>query len=216
MSAIDDERSIARRWFLRRFTTTFAATGAALAAAGVRLRAQSSPAVAWQPVRHAEDDWLSQIGSKHRFVLDTTTPDGFSSALQFANNYYTANKAGYGLNDSDLGVVIVARHNSTQQAYASAIWTKYRPALVKAAGATELPDVADRLNALIDRGVHFAVCQMATRRIAGTIAKETNSTQDKVYEELAANLVRNAHLVPAGIVAVNRAQERGYSLAHAG
>ena len=29
--------------------------------------------------------------------------------------------------------------------------------------------------------------------------------------ELAANLLANAHLVPAGIVAVNRAQERGYS-----
>jgi intracellular sulfur oxidation DsrE/DsrF family protein len=34
--------------------------------------------------------------------------------------------------------------------------------------------------------------------------------------ELAANLVGNSRLVPAGIVAVNRAQERGYSFAYVG
>ena len=30
--------------------------------------------------------------------------------------------------------------------------------------------------------------------------------------ELVANIVSNARMVPAGIVAVNRAQERGYTL----
>ena len=32
------------------------------------------------------------------------------------------------------------------------------------------------------------------------------------YNELAANLVPNSHMVAAGIVAVNRAQERGFTL----
>ena len=149
-------------------------------------------------------------------MFDTTTPDGFSSALLYANNYFIANQTGYGLKDSDLAVVIVARHHATQFAYNEGIWTKYRDELVKAAEATTLPDLADRLNALLKRGAHLAVCQMATRRIAGSIAKSTGGNPDRVYDELAANLVTNAHLVPAGIVAVNRAQERGYSFAHAG
>jgi intracellular sulfur oxidation DsrE/DsrF family protein len=34
-------------------------------------------------------------------------------------------------------------------------------------------------------------------------------------KEMAANLIPNARLVPAGIVAVNRAQERGYSFVYA-
>ncbi len=212
----DDRRSVARRWFLSRFGATVAATGATLAAAGGRLRAQSSSTTPWQPARHAQDDWLSQLPGSHRFVLDTTSPDGFSSALNFANNYFTANRSSYGLSDSDLAVLVVARHHSTQFAYSDAIWTKYRAELAKAASVTELPDVAERLNALLKRGVHLAVCQLATRRIAGSIAKATNSSQDKIYDELAANLVQNAHLVAAGIVAVNRAQERGYSLANAG
>ena len=149
-------------------------------------------------------------------MFDTTTPDGFNSALRFANNYFVANQTGYGLKDGDLAVVIVARHHSTQHAYNNTIWTKYRAELVKAAELATLPDFAEPLEGLLARGAHLAVCQMATRRIAGSIARATGGNADKVYEELAGNLVRNAHLVPAGIVAVNRAQERGYSFAHAG
>jgi intracellular sulfur oxidation DsrE/DsrF family protein len=35
---------------------------------------------------------------------------------------------------------------------------------------------------------------------------------DTIYNELVANLISNSRMVPAGIVTVNRAQERGYSL----
>jgi intracellular sulfur oxidation DsrE/DsrF family protein len=69
------------------------------------------------------------------------------------------------------------------------------------------------LDAMLKRGLHLAVCGMATRRIAGMIAKKNNSAPDAVYKELAANLLPNAHIVAAGIVAVNRAQERGYTAA---
>jgi len=178
------------------------------------MKAQA-PAAAWQPARHGQDDWLSQIPGQHRFVFDTTTPDGFSNALLYASNYFTGNQSGYGLKDEDLALLIVARHNSTQQAYNAAMWTQYRREFAAAAGAAELPDLTERLNALLKRGVHLAVCQMATRRIAGSIAKSTGGNQDRIYDELAANLAANGHLVPAGIVAVNRAQERGYSLANA-
>jgi hypothetical protein len=60
---------------------------------------------------------------------------------------------------------------------------------------------------------------MATRRTATTFAQKAGAGADDkakidaLYKELTANLVPNAHIVPAGIVAVNRAQERGYTLA---
>ena len=63
--------------------------------------------------------------------------------------------------------------------------------------------------------MHFAVCQMATRRFAGVIANANKLDVEAVYTELASNLVKNSHLVPAGIVAINRAQERGYAFANA-
>ena len=73
-----------------------------------------------------------------------------------------------------------------------------------------------RLDELLRQGVHLAVCQMATRNLAGIIAKATGTDTDNIYKELVANLLSNAHMVPAGIVAVNRAQERGYSFVYAG
>jgi len=57
---------------------------------------------------------------------------------------------------------------------------------------------------------------MATNRIAGVIAAAVKSTQPEIYKELAANLLPNGHIVAAGVVAVNRAQERGYTMLSAG
>src|SRR5689334_21535056 len=101
MSRHDRDWMFGRRWFFSRFGATVAATGAALSATGVQIRAQSGGAQPWQPARHAQDDWLSQLQGQHRFILDTTSPDGFSNALTFANNYFVANDSGYGLKDAD-------------------------------------------------------------------------------------------------------------------
>ena len=71
------------------------------------------------------------------------------------------------------------------------------------------------IDALAKQDVKFAVCSMATARLAGSIAQSIGGTADDVKAELIANLVANARMVPAGIVAVSRAQERGYTLVSA-
>jgi intracellular sulfur oxidation DsrE/DsrF family protein len=48
------------------------------------------------------------------------------------------------------------------------------------------------------------------------VARSTGGSADAVFEELGKNLVKNAHLTPAGIVAVGRAQERGFAFGYAG
>jgi intracellular sulfur oxidation DsrE/DsrF family protein len=226
---------VARRSFLSRFGAGMTMLGAATAA-GDPAEAQSAGSGTWQPGRHAQDDWLDQVPGRHRFVFDTTSPAGFGAALLYANNFFLANQAGYGLGNADAAVVIVARHNSTQFAYADAIWAKYGTPIARGADFEDpktkerpvinvynapgygalLPSGGTTLDALVKRGVHFAVCQMATRRIAGVIAAAAGGTADAVFDELAANLIPNAHMVPAGIVALNRAQERGYTFAHGG
>ena len=202
-----------------------------------RAEAQSAAAgTSWRPSRHAQDDWLDQIAGSHRFIIDTVSPEGLGNSLLFANNFFIANQTGYGLGNADIALVIVLRHNSTAFAYTDAIWGKYggpigdagsfddpktkaRPSINvynKSDYGGALPNFGVTLDALIGRGVHFAVCQMATRRIAGVIATARGANTDEIYKELTSNLIRNAHLAPAGIVAVNRAQERGYTFANAG
>jgi len=226
----DKTPTVARRSFLSRLGVGMTAAGATIGSSVAS--AQAPPAGArWQPGRHAQDDWLDQLPGQHRFVFDTTSPAAFGSALLYANNYFLANQNGYGLGNGELAVVIVVRHNSTQFAYNDALWAKYgvnltqptsfndpetrqapKVNLFNAAGlAAKLPSLGTTLDSLLKKGVHLAVCQMATRRFAAAIAQATGGTADAVYNELAANLVENSHMVPAGIVAVNRAQERGYS-----
>jgi len=229
-------RAAERRSFLSRLAAGAAAfSGVVLS--GQSANAQSSAPASFKPARHSQDDWLDSLPGSHRFVIDTTSPLGFGSALLYTNNFFAANKAGYGLGFADAAVVIVARHNSTPFAYNDGIWRKYGTAIGDAAGnfddpktkmrpsanvynittyGTALPNGGIVLDALTGAGVHFAVCDMATHRFARAIAAATKGNDEEIYKELASNLIRNAHLVAAGIVAVNRAQERGYSFANAG
>ena len=194
------------------------ALGAAAVAAAPVVTAQSTENTRWRAARHAQDDWFDELSGQHRLVFDTTTSTGLSSALTFANNYYVANQSGYGLQNADLAVVIVARHSSTPFAFNESIWAKYGTPISNFIDRTKEPAktniYARQLNGVIGRGAHLAVCAMATRALAGSIAREAGSTQDEIFTEISANLLPNSHLVPAGIVAVARAQERGYAFVH--
>jgi len=221
-----------RRWFLDHLGSALTGVGAAIAIMPATARAQSAANPNWQPARHELDDWFDKGSAKHRFVFDAPSPDGFGGALLYANNYYIANQSGYGLENSDLAVVIVARHNSMPFALNDAMWAKYGAPISQQINFTDpktkqppsanlylnaTPGMANlgvSLDSLLKRGMQLAVCQMATRAVAGTIARAVGSTANEIYDELAANLVSNSHLVPAGIVAVNRAQERGYSFVY--
>ena len=211
-----------RRSFLTRFNAGAAAI-AALAVGGVaRAQVKSAPATRFEPTRHDKDDWMDALPGKHRLVIDTTSVDGFRDGLLFASNFMLANRNDYGLQNQDLAVIVVARHMSTGYAYNNDMWAKYGASLAGQpsadAQATEPPRAnpsAASLVALSKQGVQFAVCAMATRRLAGVIARAVGGNADAVNTELIANLVTNGRMVPAGIVAVNRAQERGYSLVSA-
>jgi intracellular sulfur oxidation DsrE/DsrF family protein len=186
--------------------------------------AQDKPAPAgrFEPARHDKDDWMDQIPGKHRLVVDTTSEDGFRDGLLFASNFMLGNRNDYGLQDRDMAVIVVARHLSTQYGFNEVMWVKYGATFAgpAAAGAQakEAPKAnpqAASLAALSTQGVQFAVCSMATRRLAGQIARAVSGNADAIFAELGANLVSNARLVPAGIIAVNRAQERGYTFVRA-
>ena len=220
-----------RRQLIARLGTTAAAV-----ALGGGAAAAQTPARSFQPIRHEQDNWLDEIPGRHRLILDTTTPDGFGDALAFLNNYFNVNGNAYGLKDEDLAVVLVARHLSTLFAYTDAVWAKYgtqitartnfndpktkQPPKINLFNAPDYgPALTNRgttLDALLKRGLRVAVCQTATRNNATAFATATGQTADAVFNELAASLIsRSARLVPAGIITVNNAQERGYSLVRA-
>lgn len=231
---LEETLPVARRSLLTRFGAGAAVLGAGTTAL-LPLRAEAA-AAGFQPARHAVDDWLDAPKGSHRMVIDSSTADGGGSAMLYAANFFTANKAGYNLDAPAIAVVVVLRHFATAFAYNDAIWAKYGAVLSeitnfkdpksKAAPTTNLYNSSDyglmltnfgnTISSLVQKNVQFAVCNLATRFFAGVIADKTKSSADAIYQELASNLIPNAHMVAAGVLGASRAQERGYTFLYAG
>jgi intracellular sulfur oxidation DsrE/DsrF family protein len=221
-----------RRSFIARLSAGVTAFATTIVGGAGAVQGQSLPVGRWQPARHEKDDWLDQLPGKHRLVFDTTKPDGFGEAIAFASNFIRVNQSDYSIPERELAVIIVARSRSTPFAYNDAMWAKYGVPMAARTNFTDpktkdapkvnvyrsadygaqLPNRGTTLDSLLKQGVQLAVCQVATRNFAGAIADVVGAKTDNIYDELVANILSNARMVPAGIVAVNRAQERGYSL----
>ena len=139
------------------------------------------------------------------------------------------------LQDADLAVVIVARHHSTPYALNDAMWAKYGAGLTQLTGFndpnTKQPPAANvynspaygaallnrgvMLDSLLKRGVQLAVCEIGTYTAASMIAPGAGGDVAAINAELTRNCLANTHMVSAGIVTINRAQERGYTFAYA-
>ena len=220
------ESSMARRMFLTRFGVGVGAVGAAAVSSQAALP-QGAAETAFRPARHPQDDWYDKIPGVHRYVFDTFSAEGIGWGLQFASNYFTASEQAYNLKETDLAVLIVARHKATPFAYNDSIWAKYGKQLseqteyvdpktkeapkINVYGPSGETPQAGKMEMLIKKGAQFAVCSTSTRGIATRIAKANSLEVDAVVKEITSNLIGNARMVPAGVIAVNRAQEHGYS-----
>lgn len=214
--------------------TMLGSIGAAIAvvAAGSARAAAQAPAQPFQPARHPQDEWLNQVPGRHRTIIDCASTSGAGTGLLYANNILLANKTGYQLADGDVAIVVCLRHEATVFAYNDAMWAKYGAAISKGVKFTDpktngaptrnllnadgydavLSNMGVTIAELVPRGVQFAVCGLATRGSAAMIARSAGGNADEIYKEIIANLIPNSHVMAAGVVAVNRAQEYGYTL----
>ena len=224
----EDQGAIARRKVVTALGTGVLALGAAAAPRGA-----SAKESGWQPTLEEQDDWM-ELPGRHRLVFDATSADGAGESLFYARNYININKSAYGIEQSQLATIIILRHAGTVFGYDDAMWAKYGKVFSNMAKFTDpktkeaptsnlmdvknfgpgLPNNGATLSDLAGMGVQFAICGAATTLISSMIARETKGKAEDVHQELASHLVPNGRLVPAGIVAVNRAQERGYAVSY--
>ena len=218
-------------WTRRSLVTGLGAAAAAFALGSKPAGAQA-PATAFKPTRHPQDAWLDAVPGKHRSFIDCSTVSGAGEGILYANNLYVANKSGYGVDEKDVAVVVCMRHFATVFAYTNAIWGKYGKAMSDLVGFTDpktkqvpmtnllysadygmtMSNLGNTIPSVVMRGTQFAICDMATHFISGQVAAAVKGSPDDRYKEFAANLIPNGRLVAAGVVAVNRAQEFGYTL----
>jgi intracellular sulfur oxidation DsrE/DsrF family protein len=223
MTRIPDTRvgSPERRSFLNRF-----GAGAAAVAGLVLGRGAQAQTAKFEAARHDPDNWMDMPG-KHRFLLDTHAQDGVGNALLWGANYIRTHQSAYGVQASDLAFIIVVRHRSVSFGYNDAMWAKYGAIFSRQLNLVdpktkEAPKVniynygedgspRGSWETMAKAGVQVAVCSTATRTLSGGVARATSQDVEDVVKELSANLVSNGRMVPAGIIAVAHAIERGYA-----
>ena len=174
--------------------------------------------------------WLDKITGKHKQFFDAVEPNqGF--ALVFAWGWLNMNKDTYGLTDKDLTAVVGLRHFAMPFALSDAMWAKYKigesfkiddPATKAPAvrnpvlHADGVPFPGAELPTLVSRGVIFTACNVATAKISEKLSGNAGVTPDVAYKEWVAALQPGVTLVPIGVLAVNRAQEKGCTYCYGG
>ncbi len=212
----------------RAFLTRLATGSAALAAGGVALQlgaAEAEGASSAAELSPMSDAWLTKLTGKHKQYFDTSQiNDGF--ALGFAMNFLNLNNQAYNLPDSNLSAVVGLRHFALPMAFTDDIWARYKlgetfkimdPATKAPAvrnffyhpqdGDLMFPGMA--IDKLLARGVTFTVCNVALGVLSGKTSKNAGVTPEVAKAQWTAGVIPGMVLVPAGVLAVNRAQEKG-------
>ena len=104
--------------------------------------------------------------------------------------------------------LVVFRKVGTAPAYTDAMWTKYGIAEVEKINGSANPFAA-KIAGLQQRNMQPLVCNVALTFYARRLAAKVNAKPEDVADDLRANLLPGAILVPSGIFALTRAQHAG-------
>ena len=218
----------------RRSVITGLGIAAGVAVSSSISNAQEKP-VDFVPARYAEDAWMDRLAGKHRAFIDTASPKGGADAMLYANNMLNAHTRAYGGSESDFALIVCLRHFSTPFGFNDSIWEKYGEDLdsmikfpdpttgkapkINLLNTDERMMVANRgntIDSLKARGVTFAICDNAAHVFSGVLASRGHGSAESIYEEMRASAIEDSIFVAAGVLAVTRAQEYGYSLLSTG
>ena len=172
-----------------------------------------------------QDRWLANLKAPHRQLFDMANFGDGRPMLHVVNYMDTYNRA-YNVPDSDINVVSTFYGQTTLLAANDAMWSKYRLGELVDFKDTAGQHIAanpwrnsvramgrDFSNASIEtlqkRGVVFLVCNNALNFWVGQIATARGAERAAVDKELRANLLPGVVIVPAMVIAIEKAQRAG-------
>lgn len=202
----------------RTFVTHLAALAGASALLPDASFAASPSSVASAPGDELEP-WLKALTGKHRQLFHSH--DKFGAGLDYATRYKLAYPVEYGVTPSDVDSVLAAHGKSGIITYSDAAWDKYEfaktfdikdPATKEPAthnifinGDADDPGVREAFAA----GVVVLSCRTMLRGMAHGLAdKKKFGTFEEIERDLTASLIPGVILVPAMIIAIERAQQQ--------
>ena len=203
----------------RRFLTTLAGAAAMM---GLPAGAKAESSSAEDSLKDG-DAWMKPLKGKHRQFFHAMSYA--EEPLRMANNFLDAYRDAFGAGQGHVHAVIGVHGGALSLGFDDAIWAKYE--LGKAGNvmdpATKAPAVRNvyaregtyNVAALQKRGVVFLMCNTALRSRTTQMSAALNIPYETLYNELSGGRLPGVILVPAMVVAINRAQERGFTYVRA-
>jgi hypothetical protein len=166
--------------------------------------------------------WLTALTGKHRQLFHSH--ENLFNGLFYATRYKTGYAKEYGVEPADVNSVLAAHGKTGAITYSDAAWEKYgfgewfdikeNPKSAKFATHNvflnspddEDPGVMEAMKA----GVVILSCRTALRGAAAALAKKNKfGSAEEIERDLTASLVPGVILVPAMVIAIERAQKQG-------
>ncbi|MGI8617937.1 MAG: hypothetical protein ACR2L6_02465 [Gemmatimonadaceae bacterium] len=214
---ISDMKQPARRRFLAQLS------GGLAALAGFAAPATAQQAAASR-VNPEHDAWMRRARGEHRQFFHATGP-GDGAAMLMAANFLDVYASAYDARPEHVSAVIGVHGTALPIGLMDAAWAKYE--LGKRISVTD-PDTKEpakrnvfavggpiSIDTVMRRGVVLLVCNVALTRLSNSIGTALSVPQTEVYNDLKAAVLPGAVVVPALVVAMNRAQEKGFTYVRA-
>ena len=234
MKPINKQQSTPRREFLGALTTGVATLSVATFVNPQPVQAKAAPILAGS--LDTADAWFDTIKGKHKVVFDATRPHGL---FPFAwPRVFLMTNGATGTPEAENSVVVVLRHDAIPYAFEDRLWEKYKfgevfkaddPATNKPAtrnpfwqpkpGDYKFPGVgpvAIGINELQASGVKFCVCDAAMTVYSNALAEGMKQKPEDVKKDWVSGLLPGIQVVPSGVWALGRAQEKGCAYIFAG
>ncbi|HWH03939.1 MAG TPA: twin-arginine translocation signal domain-containing protein [Gemmatimonadales bacterium] len=231
---LDLKLSTHRRGFLGRVAAGAAALGLGSVVSPVAAAAETAGVTPTRAADPVFEGWLNKINGKHKSMYDAPeVNDGF--CFIWARVWLNTANATYGTTDADNSAAIVLRHWAAPLALPDSMWAKYHfgEAIKVNDPKTNAPSVrnlfhkmaaADQMlpgygiDELLGKGVLMGVCNVALTVMSGMVAAKMGGgmTGEQVKADWIANLIPGIIVVPSGVLAVNRTQEKGCTYTFAG
>lgn len=201
-----------RRRFLAQLSASLAAVTGLAAHAGAQGIARASDP--------GHDAWMERARGEHRALFHATSP-GDGVPMLMALNFLDVYAADYKASPSHVSAVIGVHGSALPIAFNDVAWDRYELGKRINVNDPETKEPAKRnvfaigapysIDTAINRGVVLLVCNVALTLTAGSIAKARSLVAADVYADLKSLLIPGAVLVPGLVVAISRAQERGFT-----
>jgi intracellular sulfur oxidation DsrE/DsrF family protein len=207
----------------REFLAQLGVAAAAIAFDADEMRA-ASVATAGSPW---DTSWLDRLAAAQYRVVFNASDIADGAAMAYASMFFDHFHEAHGTSDAQTQPVIVFRRLGTVMALNDMLWEKYaigddrkvsdpatnapakRNVFWKAAPNASPEAVSTKIEALHKRGMISLVCNIAAMNVGYSLAQKSGRDVEEVRQEVKANLVPGAILVPSGIYALIRAQNAG-------